>query len=97
MNYETLIITFAEPIRTLDDFFDDPEAWGVETLKEWVDNYESTRFTPIDECRAVITSEYNMTSVREWLELLYADCEHRRNVDYGTDYPRYYGRGYRSR
>lgn len=68
MNYETLIITFAEPIRTLDGFFDDPEAWGVETLKEWVDNYESTRFTPIDECRAVITSEYNMTSVREWLE-----------------------------
>lgn len=35
-------------------------------LKEWVDNYESTRFTPIDECRAVITSEYNMTSVRAW-------------------------------
>lgn len=68
MNYETLIITFAEPIRTLDDFFDDPETWGVETLKEWVDNYESTRFTPLDECRAVITSEYNMTSVRAWLE-----------------------------
>ena len=68
MNYETLIITFAEPIRTLDDFFDDPETWGVETLKEWVDNYESTRFTPIAECRAVITSEYNMTSVRAWLE-----------------------------
>ncbi len=50
MNYETLIITFAEPIRMLDAFFDDPEAWGVETLKEWVDNYESTRFTPVDEC-----------------------------------------------
>lgn len=68
MNYETLIITFAEPIRTLDGFFDDPEAWGVATLKEWVDNYESTRFTAIDECRAVITSEYNMQCVREWLE-----------------------------
>ena len=68
MNYETLIITFAEPIRMLDDFFDNPETWGVETLKEWVDNYESTRFTPIDESRAVITSEYNMTSVWEWLE-----------------------------
>ena len=68
MNYETLIITFAEPIRILYDFFDDPETWGVETLKGWVDNYESTRFTPIDECRAVITSEYNMTHVKEWLE-----------------------------
>lgn len=67
MNYETLIVTFAEPIRVLDDF-DDPETWGVETLKEWVDNYESTRFTAIDDCRAVITSEYNMNSVRTWLE-----------------------------
>jgi len=34
MNYETIIVTFAEPIRTLDGFFDDPETWGVETLKE---------------------------------------------------------------
>lgn len=68
MNYETLIITFAEPIRTLDDFFDDPETWGVASLKEWIDSYESTRFTPIDEYRAVITSEYNMTHIKEWLE-----------------------------
>jgi len=68
MNYETIIVTFAEPIRVLDGFFDDPETWGVETLKEWIDNYESTRFTVIDDCRAVITSEYNTTSVREWLE-----------------------------
>lgn len=68
-NYDTLIVLFAEPIRTFEEsIFDDPEAWGVETLKEWVDNYESTRFTPIDECRAVITSEYNMTHVKEWLE-----------------------------
>ncbi|WP_416993609.1 DUF6956 domain-containing protein [Alistipes ihumii] len=68
MNYQTLIVTFAEPIRTLDGFFDAPEAWGVATLKEWIDNYESTRFTAIDDCRAVITSEYNMAFVREWLE-----------------------------
>lgn len=68
MNYQTLIVTFAEPIRTLDGFFDDPETWGVATLKEWIDGYESTRFTAIDDCRAVITSEYNMTFVREWLE-----------------------------
>lgn len=66
--YETLIITFAEPISTLDSFFDDPEAWGVATLKKWVDSYESTRFTAIDDCRAVVTSEYNMANVREWLE-----------------------------
>lgn len=68
MNYQTLIVTFAEPIRTLDGFFDAPEAWGVATLKEWIDSYESTRFTQTDERTAVITSEYNMTFVREWLE-----------------------------
>lgn len=68
MNYQTLIVTFAEPIRTLDGFFDAPEAWGVATLKEWIDSYESTRFTQTDERTAVITSEYNMQFVREWLE-----------------------------
>ena len=29
VNYETLIVTFAEPIRILDNIFDDAEAWGV--------------------------------------------------------------------
>ncbi len=68
-NYETLVITFAEPIRTLErHIFDEPQAWGVATLKEWVDSYESTRFTQIGDRTAVITSEYNMRSVREWLE-----------------------------
>ncbi len=68
MNYETFIITFAEPIRTLDGFFDAPEVWGVASLKEWIEGYESTRYTVIDEYRVVITSEYNMQHVREWLE-----------------------------
>lgn len=68
-NYETLIVLFAEPIRTLEEsIFNDPEAWGVETLKEWIDSYESSRFTQMDERTAVITSEYNMTHVKEWLE-----------------------------
>lgn len=67
-NYETLIVLFAEPIRTLDNIFDDPEAWGVETLKEWIDSYESSRFTQTDERTAVITSDYNMTHIKEWLE-----------------------------
>ncbi len=67
-NYETLIVIFAEPIRTLDNIFDDPEAWGVETLKEWIDSYESSRFTQTDERTAVITSDYNMTYIKEWLE-----------------------------
>lgn len=67
-NYETLIVTFAEPIRTLDNLFDDAEAWGAASLKEWIDSYESTRFTLTGERTAVITSEYNMDCVREWLE-----------------------------
>ena len=67
-NYRTLIVTFAEPIRVLDSYFDDVETWGVASLKEWIDNYESSRFTQTDERMAVITSEYNMTHVKAWLE-----------------------------
>ena len=37
-------------------------------MKEWIDNYESSRFTAIDRHTAVITSEYNMECLKEWLE-----------------------------
>ena len=63
--YQTLIVKFSEPIKALDGMFDDAEAWGVDTLKGWIDNYESSRFTAIDSHTAVITSEYNM----EWLKV----------------------------
>lgn len=33
VNYETLIVTFAEPIRILDNYFDDTETWGVASSK----------------------------------------------------------------
>lgn len=66
--YQTLIVKFSEPIAELDGIFDDAEFWGVTTLKEWIDDYESTRFTATDEHTAVITSEYNIEYVREWLE-----------------------------
>ena len=65
--YQTLIVRFSEPITALDGMFDDAEAWGVSSLKEWIDNYESTRFTTTDNHTAVITSEYNMEGVKEWL------------------------------
>ena len=68
VDYETLIVIFAEPICALDNIFDDPEAWGVASLKEWIDGYESTRFTQTDEHTAVITSEYNAEYVQEWLQ-----------------------------
>lgn len=67
-NYRTLIVTFAEPIRVLDNYFDDAEAWSVASLKEWIDGYESTRFTQTGEHTAVITSEYNTEYVQEWLQ-----------------------------
>ena len=38
-NYQTLIVKFCDPISVLDGMFDDAEAWGVSTLKGWIDNY----------------------------------------------------------
>ena len=67
-NYITLIITFGQPIAELNEIFEDTVVWGLSTLKEWVDGYESTRFTQIDDHTAVITSEYNMELVVEWLQ-----------------------------
>ena len=66
--YQTLIVKFNEPITALDGMFDDAEAWGVTTLCEWINAYESSRFTAIDSHTAVITSEYNMECLMEWLK-----------------------------
>ena len=73
--YQTLIVKFSEPIKVLDGIFDDAEAWGVDTLKrgvdtlkKWIDDYESSRFTAINSHTAVITSEYNMECLMEWLK-----------------------------
>jgi hypothetical protein len=66
--YQTLIVKFSKPIKVLDEMFDDAEAWGVTTLCEWINAYESSRFTAIDSHTAVITSEYNMECLMEWLK-----------------------------
>lgn len=66
--YQTLIVKFSKPITELDGIFDDAEAWGVDTLKKWIDDYESSRFTAINSHTAVITSEYNMECLMEWLK-----------------------------
>ena len=66
--YQTLIVKFSEPIKVLDSIFDDAEAWGTDTLKGWIDNYEGSRFAAIDSHTAVITSEYNMECLKAWLE-----------------------------
>lgn len=65
--YQTIIVTFKESIDRLNGIFDTPQTWGVSTLKEWVDTYESSRLVQIGENTVVITSEYNMPSVVEWL------------------------------
>ena len=64
--YETLIVTFSDPIKVLDNMFADADAWGTDSLKGRVEDYESTRFTQINGHTAVITSEYNMVHVVEW-------------------------------
>nr|WP_262912119.1 hypothetical protein [Bacteroides thetaiotaomicron] len=65
--YQTIIVKFKETITELDGIFSDVQFWGVATLKEWIDGYESTRFTQTDNHTAVITSDYNMECVKEWL------------------------------
>ena len=67
-SYDTLKVTFSDPIKVLDGIFEDAAEWGASTLKEWIDMYESTRMTPIDEYTAIITSEYNMGCVKAWLQ-----------------------------
>ena len=68
ITYRTVIVTFSENINRLNGIFDTPQTWGASTLKEWIDAYESSRFVQIGENTAVITSEYNMPSVVEWLQ-----------------------------
>ena len=65
--YQTIIVKFKETITDLNGIFSDVQFWGVSTLKEWIDDYESTRFTQTDSHTAVITSEYTMECVKEWL------------------------------
>lgn len=66
--YQTTLIKFCKPIKELDAIFSDTQFWGVATLKEWIDDYEGSRFTAIAPHTAVITSEYNMECLLEWLK-----------------------------
>ena len=66
--YETIKVTFSQTIREINKMFvRDYSNWQTVNLKEWIDNYESSRFTQIDEWSAIITSEYNMDCLKEWL------------------------------
>lgn len=73
-HYETLRITFSKPISEIDKEFDEEkEMFGVESLKDFIDGYESSRFTQISDTEAIITSEYNMNYIVEWIERFAAD------------------------
>ena len=62
-----MIVTFGEPIGTLDAIFEDVKRGGL--FPERMDRQlRKHRFTPIGADKAVITSEYNMDCVKEWLE-----------------------------
>jgi hypothetical protein len=66
--YKTISVTFSEPIRDIDRMFvQNYSTWSVVNLKEWIDNYDTSRFTQTGDCRAVITSEINMECIEEWL------------------------------
>jgi hypothetical protein len=66
--YQTIKVTFSQTIREIDRMFTrDYSNWQTVNLKEWIDNYESSRFTQINAYIAIITSEYNMDCVIEWL------------------------------
>ena len=67
--YETIRVTFLQTIQEINEMFvRDYAQWHVVNLKEWIDSYESSRFTQIDEKSAIITSEYNMVHIKEWFE-----------------------------
>ena len=66
--FDTMVVTFGEPIGTLDGIFEDVKTWGVCSLQGWVNSYESVRFVAINDHTAVITGEYNMEQVKVWLE-----------------------------
>lgn len=67
-HYKTIKVEFTQTIEEINKMFADGyKNWGVVNLKEWIDSYESTRFTQIDDHTAIITSEYNMEYVKEWL------------------------------
>ena len=76
INYETIRIFFPQTLKEVNRMFtDNCECWQTVTLKEWIDTYESSRFTKISEHSAIITSEYNMDCIKEWLKRNIPDAE----------------------
>jgi len=67
--YRTIRVCFSDCIGEIDQrFAHNYKDWGAVNLKEWIDSYESSRFTKITHDTAIITSEYNMVHIEEWLQ-----------------------------
>jgi hypothetical protein len=65
--YQTVRVTFSKTIQEINrDFVRDYAKWQRVNLKEWIDNYKSSRFTQISGCSAIITSE-NIDQLKERL------------------------------
>jgi hypothetical protein len=66
--YQTVRVTFSKTIREINrDIVRDYAKWQRVNLKEWIDNYKSSRFTQISELCAIITSE-DIDHLKEWLK-----------------------------
>ncbi len=67
--YKAIKVRFEKAIAEIDRMFAQKyKTWGSVNLKEWIDHYESSRFTQIANDTAIITCEYNMESLTKWLE-----------------------------
>ncbi len=67
--YQTIVVEFNKEIAEIDRMFaHNYSTWGTVNLKEWIDNYESSRFTQFSRDTAIITSEYNMENLIKWLK-----------------------------
>ena len=59
--YQTIKVKFENGIVEIDRMFAQQySTWGAVNLKEWINSYESSRFSQLDDFSAIITSEYNM-------------------------------------
>jgi hypothetical protein len=66
--YKAIKVRFQKSISCINKMFvQDYKNWGVVNLKEWIDSYDSSRFTQVNYDMAIITSEYNIEHVEEWL------------------------------
>jgi hypothetical protein len=67
-NYQAIKVIFSQTICEINKMFVyDYSKWQTVNLKEWIDNYDTSRFTQLDESSAIITSEINMECIKEWL------------------------------